>query len=124
VTSSEQTGEGPGLFRLWFGFLGAAVAWGLHVLTSYPLVPYACAANATWLLYLTTGVLLVVAVASGITAWGSWRELGGVREGNLFGEDTRSGFMAFFGLLSSGFFVLALLMASLPLFLVDPCAGI
>jgi hypothetical protein len=124
VTEAQQDGAEPGSFKLWFGFLGAAGAWVVHMALGYPLVPLVCSTGLTVLLYLLSAVLGVVAAAAGMVSWQNWRAAGGAAAGNLIGSDTRIGFMAFTGVLASGFFFAAIMLATVPVILIDPCSGI
>jgi hypothetical protein len=124
VTEAEKDNSQPGAFKLWFGFLGSAAAWAVHAALGYPLVPLVCSTGLVILLYLLSILTAVVAAAAGVVSWRSWKAAGGGSAGNLIGSDTRVGFMAFTGVLASGFFVLAIIMATVPMILIDPCSGI
>lgn len=113
----------PAGFRLWFGTLGAAAAWFVHLIVVYVLVPVTCAVSGPTLMYVTSALLAGVAVAAGFVAWRSWRGLSEEERGDLIGEmeGSRKGFMLYGGLLASGVFLLAILMATIPIFFLDPC---
>jgi len=119
---SQQAAEPTG-FRLWFGTLGAAAAWFVHLVVVYVLVPVVCAAGGPFLMYIASVLLAGVAVLSGFTAYRSWRQLSEEARGNLIGEmeGTRIGFMLYGGLLASGVFLLAILLATIPIFFLNPC---
>jgi putative membrane protein len=137
----ERTGTGRDAKRsakvrsaaIAFGFLGGIVAWTLHLAVSYALVPFVCGTGREWLLHLLTGAAAgVAAVATGV-AWDARRRIGesagtDVRGG---GEPTDEpalrarrvqGFLAFSGILLSGFFLLLIVVEGLPALLArDPC---
>lgn len=119
---AEQMAEPTG-FRLWFGTLGAAVAWFVHLVVVYVLVPVTCALGGMTLMIVASIVLGGVAAAAGFVAWQSWHRLGDEARGNLIGEmeGSRKGFMLFAGLLGSGVFLWAILLATLPIFFLNPC---
>jgi hypothetical protein len=118
----EQAAE-PGGFRLWFGTFGAAAAWFAHLIVVYVLVPVTCAVGGPALMYAASGALGGVAVAAGFVAWQSWRQMSEEERGDLVGEmeGSRKGFMLYGGLLASGVFLLAILLATIPIFFLDPC---
>ncbi|MFP4346073.1 MAG: hypothetical protein ACLFU8_15360 [Anaerolineales bacterium] len=118
----ERTVEPEG-FRLWFGTFGAAGAWFVHLVVVYVLVPVTCALSGPILMYVASALLIGVAVAAGLVAWSSWRQLSEEARGNLIGEmeGSRKGFMLYAGLLASGVFLLAILMATIPIFFLNPC---
>ena len=124
MTEAEKDNAQPGAFKLWFGFLGSAAAWAVHTALGYPLVPLVCSSGLSILLYLLSVLTGLVAAAAGVVSWRTWKAAGGASAGNFVGSDTRTGFMAFTGVLASGFFVLAIIMATVPMILIDPCSGI
>lgn len=99
--------------RLWFGALAAPVAWSLHLLVSYGFVGPACAAGSGALIHLATLALAAASVAGGVVAYRIWR-----RDGRTDGER----FLGGGGLLFSGLFFFAILMAWYPSLVLGPCA--
>ena len=120
---TEERRVEPSGFQLWFGTAGAAVAWFVHLNLAYMLVPFTCALGGRTLLYIATVLLAGVAIAAGVVAWGQWRQMSEEERGNLVGEmeGSRQGFMLYSGLLASGVFLLAILLATLPIFFLNPC---
>jgi hypothetical protein len=121
--AEEQRSEEPRGFRLWFGSFGAAIAWFVHLNVTYILVPVTCGIGGPIAMYISSTVLILVAIASGAVAWQSWRGLGDEARGNLLGamEGSRKGFMLYAGVLAAGVFLLAILLATIPIFFLDPC---
>jgi len=119
---TEQVAE-PGGFRLWFGTFGAAAAWFVHLIVVYVLVPVTCAVGGPALMYGASAALGGVAAGAGLVAWQSWRRMSEEARGDLVGdmEGSRVGFMLYGGLLASGVFLLAILLATIPIFFLDPC---
>ncbi len=111
-----------GIVTLWFGFLAGPAAWFLHLNISYSLVRLICVRGGFWLLHLTTLVTLVLAAAGVWVAWRSWQRLGEPEVTKGSGTLGRSRFMALGGITLSGFFLLTILVAWIPDFLLDPCA--
>lgn len=120
---NQETRREPEGFRLWFGTLGAAVAWFVHLVVVYVLVPVTCAISGPVAMYVASVVLVAVALGGGFVALQSWRDMSEEERGNLIGEmeGTRKGFMIYGGLLASGVFLLAILLAIIPMFFLDPC---
>lgn len=120
--TEERVAEPEG-FRLWFGTLGAPMAWFVHLIVVYVLVPVTCAISGPVGMYVASVALVTVALAGGYVALESWREMSEEERGNLVGEmeGTRKGFMIYGGLLASGVFLLAILLAIIPIFFLDPC---
>lgn len=119
----NQPEEEPTGFRLWFGTLGAAAAWFTHLIVVYVLVPVVCAVSGPGAMLVASGLLSGIAAAAGVVAWQSWRQLNVEERGDLVGEmeGSRKGFMLYAGLLASGVFLLAILLATLPIFFLNPC---
>ena len=119
----SQQGGGPSGFRLWFGTLGAAAAWFTHLIVVYVLVPVVCAVSGPGAMIAASALLSGVAAAAGAVAWQSWRQMSAEERGDLVGEmeGSRKGFMLYGGLLASGVFLLAILLATIPIFFLDPC---
>ena len=120
---NQEARREPEGFRLWFGTLGAAVAWFVHLIVVYVLVPVTCAISGPVAMYIASVALVAVALAGGFVALQSWRDMSEEERGNLIGEmeGTRKGFMIYGGLLASGVFLLAILLAIIPIFFLDPC---
>lgn len=120
VSPEGREPDGP---RLWFGTLGAAGAWFTHLVVVYVLVPVTCTLGGPTLMFAASALLAGVAALSGFTAWQSWRQLSLEARGNLIGEmeGSRIGFMLYGGLLASGVFLLAILLATIPIFFLNPC---
>lgn len=110
-----------GLLALWFGLLAGPAAWFLHLNISYSLVRLVCSSGQSWLLHFTTLATVLLAAAGIWVAWGSWKRVGqpGVTKGA--GTLGRSRFLALSGIGLSGFFLLIILLAWIPDFLLHPC---
>jgi hypothetical protein len=102
---------------LWFALFGGPVAWTAHLLSSYPLVPWACGTGSVLVLHGITAAMFLVAVgaaASGGLALRRYR----------VGDDLathRARFMGRVGALLGILFALAILAEGLPPLLSDPC---
>lgn len=101
------------LGRLWLVALGPPVIWAIRFAIVYVLVPYACREDAVALLHVLTLISLATVTVLGWVAWNSRAAAG--RE--------RARFMALFGILSSGLFLLVIAAEGLANVMVDPCAA-
>jgi LytS/YehU family sensor histidine kinase len=89
------------LRSLWFGLVGAPLAWSVGELGGYALSAQGCEAGRRTAVVLAIATTLV-GLAAGVTAYRAWRA-----------SDPRqapAGFMAFGGILTSVLFVLLLAM--------------
>jgi len=116
--------EPRGAARLWFGMMGAPLAWALGFGTDYGLVRLACARQNMIPLHLVTVVELAVVVAAGVVAHREWRRAGGGEPAEAGGPIPRSRFMGMFGMLASAFFALLVLAQWAPKLFLNPCMGI
>lgn len=112
---------------LWFGALGGAIAWAVHLVVLYPLVDVACATGSVLLLHAVTALTLAVALAAAL----SCRRFGRVSRGGS-GEPagdgdarprqrSRTEFMARAGLWLDVLFAVAIVAEWIPVLLLDPC---
>jgi hypothetical protein len=121
---------------LWFGLFGAPAAWSVQLMANYALTAHGCFPGSepratpyfgglSTLVLVISAAALAVAAAAGGAAWRSWRttraEHPGGHEHLLETGAGRTRFMALAGLLLSGLFLLGVVMAAIPLFLVPPC---
>ena len=124
------------LAALWFGLFGAPVVWSIQLMTNYALVAHGCFPateprstplfGGLWTVALVVSLAaLVVAVAALLVARRSWlatrEEHHGGREALLEVGEGRTRFMAYAGMLVSALFVLGVVMATIPLFILSPC---
>lgn len=123
---------------LWFGLLGAPLAWSLQLLIGYAFSANRCFPGTQLQLHTpTTGintalvvmtvVALLIAAAAGVTAWRSWKathhEEGGKEEEALEVGEGRTRFMALSGMLLSVLFGLAVFFSGLSPFVVPACGA-
>ncbi|CAN5633150.1 hypothetical protein BH24DEI1_BH24DEI1_07480 [soil metagenome] len=138
AAGSGPDGVPPGISHpawQWFGFLGGIVAWALQFAISYVLTEVAC--NSDRLAFTVLGVgateflSLMVTLLAGLTAiiaavvaylsqpqgvLGDAVEKAGAPEAS-----GRSRFMAYFGVVINGIFLLAILAGGLPFFFLRTC---
>jgi hypothetical protein len=112
----------PGaVLLLWFGFLGGAIAWLLHLFIGYLLVGYACHFGLTFLIHIVSVVLLGVSLLSGWVSYRSWQDLGRSTEDEGEGVIGRSRWMALSGMVAGGWFAVVIVAQWIPVFMLPPC---
>jgi hypothetical protein len=110
---------------LWFGMLGGGAAWLVHLVAAYAFAEFGCVGRlrqvslagltaVAWLIIGVSVLTLLIAVASALTAYRSERRLRATQD-DLMGtaaevEVARTGWV------TSGLFVLVILVESLPIF--------
>lgn len=125
-------------WALWFGLLGAPLAWSLQELVNVSLAGYACyphdvpLAAPLWpqlsgISMWVEAVALVVCIAAGVVAFASWRRSRDERPGDahqLLGSgDGRTRFMAMAGIMTSVLFLLGTAIATINAAGIPPCGG-
>jgi hypothetical protein len=130
--------ERVSLWAMWFCILGAPAAWSLQQLINAPLFAHGCYpkdvpltepiwANAGSVALAVEIVAIVVCLVAGLMAWRNWRRTRAEKEGSghhlMESGDGRSRFMAMVGLICSGLFLLATIVATAFLYMVQPCNG-
>lgn len=108
----------------WFGALGSAAAWGLHLTVTYWYAEGACH-NETGLsslegvIVVLTLVLGAISLASGLAAWSTWRE---VRSGAESDPRGRLLLLAMAGLIGAVLFSFAIVLEGVGVLALDACA--
>lgn len=131
-----------GRLALFFALLGGPLAWTVHLLASYPLVPLACDMGTNAPLNVITAGTALVSAAAGAVGWWAHRRLRGAGEDPLDDGAPGAGsgdaepgalwaggdppfawarFMAVCGALLGAFFVFVILVEGLPPILQDAC---
>lgn len=120
-TVSSPAGE-RGTLALWFGVLAGPLAWTVHLLLSYALLPVACSTGIGWVLHAVTLLTAGVTAWAGLVAYRRWqRHRDDPRDGV---RGPRSGwrrFMALSGVALSALFFVVILLEGLPVAIVSPC---
>ncbi len=125
-------------WAVWFGLLGAPLAWSLQELVNVSLAGYACYPHDTPLatplwtnlnavsLWVEAAafVLCIAALVVAIVSWQRTRhEKPGDAHQLLGSGDGRTRFMAMAGIMTSALFLIATVLAALNLVGVPPCSG-
>jgi hypothetical protein len=129
ATSTFTPREDPPIrsSRLWAGVLVAPTAWSVAELLGYVLASRACDRGAAGAVYagltqdvlaVALGVIAVVGLTIAVANWHRVREPPGLDRSQIWG---RAHFMALAGTVSSGLFVLGIVLFTLPPLLLNPC---
>ncbi len=120
--AQEKTAQHSNVL-LWFIALGPAFFWFAHLNINYILVPISCAIGGRIFMYIASIVLGGLTIATGLKAWGMWQGLSDEERSGVIDEmeGSRRNFMIYTGLLSSGVFLLAIILATIPTLFLNPC---
>lgn len=114
--------EATSAVPLWFGVLAGPIAWTVHLLLSYALLPLACASGLLILLHAVTLATALVTAAAGFVAYRRQSEPGTDDRGGVRGPSTGYvRFMARSGVALSALFLFVILLEGLPVFFLGPC---
>lgn len=117
---------------LWFGVLGGAIAWFVHLALVYTLAEAACITGFPWftvlgfhgtllLIVIVTLLTLAVTVVAGVVAYRNRRLLDESNGPIAPLNRGASEHMVRGGVYLSVFFVLLILVETLPIFFMRPC---
>jgi hypothetical protein len=107
---------------LWVSILAGGLAWTLHLLVSYLLVPVACATGRAWLLHGVTLVTEVVTVIGLVIAYRAWKKIESSDRSQVLGRSSGyKRFLALCGVLLNLFFVVVIFLEGLPVAFLSPC---
>ena len=125
--SREEAGGLPSGALQAFGVVGGMAAWGVALLTAYPMVQVACAVGQPLLVHLVRWVAMLVALAATLTARHVHLRARATADA-LTDDDPvlverahRVRFVGFGGMLVSATGVLLLVVEDLATWVIDPC---
>lgn len=95
-----------------FGALGGSVAWAIHLIVIYAVVPIACLTSSGLIVHLMT---LLFGAAAGASIYVSWRGM----QQRMGGGDAR--WLGAAGVILNSIFLLAILLEGVAAFVIDPC---
>jgi nicotinamide riboside transporter PnuC len=111
-----------GLLVLWFGFLGAVIAWIVHLLIAYALVPVACLLDLEIALYAVSLVTALIALAALLVSWRTWQRAERTDSPEAYAASTSTTrFMGLSGVLLGVLFLGAIFVQTIPIILQNPC---
>ncbi|WP_336273644.1 hypothetical protein [Vreelandella indica] len=106
---------------LWAGWVVGPMAWALHLLGSYMLVPWVCATGHHWTLHASTLVALAISLIGGWIAWRQWGVVGRQWPGGSDRRTSRIRFMSAGGLILSVLSALLIVVEGIPNFFLGAC---
>lgn len=109
----------PALATLWRGLLLAPIAWALHLSASYAFATLRCSGSPAWGA-LITAVGLGLAITGLVSAWRARQHLAHTEIADR-DRGERERFMAAAGVAFSLFFSFAIVVQTLPFFVLKPC---
>jgi K+-transporting ATPase A subunit len=118
---------------LWFGFLGGAIAWSIHLVAAALIAEWGCFSGlqqtsyggitlVAWILILLSGAMFLIALFATLSACAVRKRLPAAGDDSaLPPHDEMDQFLARFGVAASGVFTFIILAESLPIlyFLTD-----
>lgn len=113
-------------FHLWFGLLGGAFAWLLHLMLAYAFAEFGCLSTmgqiTFWNISLVAwNILIVSVVLTLIGAAATWIPYRIDRDLRASTEDHPQAFTARVGWISSGIFTFVIVFESVPIFYFLRC---
>ena len=72
--TEREFSRGRGVLALWAGLLAGPIAWLSILEIKFIIVPWACAANLKWPLYIVTLLGLAVTAGGFLLALRNWRD--------------------------------------------------
>ena len=124
-TARRQRDGLPGAIAQVYAVVGGQAAWGVAVLTAYPMVQIACGAGQPLLVHLVRWVALAVALGATLTGYSVYRRARGAEERGDHPvapkRIQRMRFTGFGGMLLSAAGALLLFVEDLATWVIDPC---
>lgn len=124
---------GPGLAALWFGLLGAPLAWSLQLVVAYAIVAAPCVPDPApggpvpegiaTAAVAVSAALVALAGAALWTAVACWRAAPSPEGADPLDRAARHRirFMSYSGIFTSALFTLGTALATIALLVLDPC---
>ena len=128
----------PRTASLWFGMVGAAIAWALHFYLIWAVTEMGCRLGVgrsdiagvsviDALVLLMTLVGGAVIVAAGLTAYRNWRAVSGgtLDDNEVQGRSAgRASFMSILGMAFAVIFMVVVIYTTVPVFVLPTCVGL
>lgn len=139
MTTDRLPGRRAGLIGgllLWFGVLGGALAWTVHLLAGWSIEELACAAGSSevaglslrYAIGLTVLIPAAATMAALAVAWLAWRRTGsqdaGPQRAGAVGHALgRARMLALVGLASNLLFLIIIVLGGVAILVFPPCQG-
>jgi len=112
------------LAALWTGVLAGPLVWAALLETNYTLSYVACEQRHSWMLYLSTGIAVLLIALAALTSWRAAPPMGDDAEPSIDPRETavvRARFMVIGGLALCAWFTLVILATAIPTVILHPC---
>jgi hypothetical protein len=118
---AEDFRSGTGALALWCGVFAAPAGFALDEVLSYAIVQHSCSTGYHWLLHLYTALGIVLSLCGFFAARWSYQRL--PESATLSGGmvESRSRFMAIYGMAASIAFIVVIIALAVPKWAMSPC---
>ena len=127
IKKSETTGpaeefrSGAGALALWWGIFAGPIGFALDEVLSYAIVQHTCSTGYHWLLHFYTLLAIVLALSGFAAAFWCYRRVPENATTTGVMVESRSRFMAIYGMAASIAFTLVIIALSIPKWAMSPC---
>jgi hypothetical protein len=118
---AEEFRSGRGAQALWWGIFAGPIGFALDEVLSYAIVQHTCSTGYHWLLHFYTLLGVVLALSGFAAARWCYRRLPESATTTGVMVESRSRFMAIYGIASSIAFTLVIIALSIPKWAMSPC---
>jgi hypothetical protein len=118
---AEDFRSGAGALALWWGIFAGPIAFALDEVLSYAIVQHTCSTGYLWLLHFYTLLAIVLALSGFASAFWCYRRLPENATTSGVMVESRSRFMAIYGMAASIAFTLVIVALSIPKWAMSPC---
>jgi hypothetical protein len=118
---AEDFRSGTGALALWWGIFAGPIAFALDEVLSYAIVQHTCSTGYHGLLHFYTLLAIVLALSGFAAALWCYRRLPESATTTGVMVESRSRFMAIYGIAASIAFTLVIIALSIPKWAMSPC---
>jgi hypothetical protein len=118
---AEDFRSGAGALALWWGIFAGPIAFALDEVLSYAIVQHTCSTGYLWLLHFYTLLAIVLALSGFASAFWCYRRLPENATTSGVMVESRSRFMAIYGMAASIAFTLVIVALSIPKWAMSSC---
>jgi hypothetical protein len=118
---AEDFRSGTGALALWWGIFAGPIAFALDEVLSYAIVQHTCSTGYHGLLHFYTLLAIVLALSGFAAALWCYRRLPESATTTGVMVESRSRFMAIYGIAASISFTLVIIALSIPKWAMSPC---
>jgi hypothetical protein len=118
---AEEFRSGAGALALWWGIFAGPIGFALDEVLSYAIVQHSCSTGYHWLLHFYTLLAIVLALSGFAAARWCYRRLPESATTTGAMVESRSRFMAIYGMAAGISFTLVIIALSIPKWAMSPC---